>query len=135
MRGEDRVVNVSLKLPADIAEGKYRVTVGSSHTYRKLLSAAQPHRFTVFKVSDVQRALQERLSVRRDRLYMSTTLKGSGLAIENDWLDDLPGSRRMLLEDESRTVMSSEFRPFLSSATKVEAVTVGQAVFEIEVQP
>ncbi|MBN2376634.1 MAG: hypothetical protein JXD22_09540 [Sedimentisphaerales bacterium] len=134
LRGEDRVVNVSLKLPADIVEGKYRVTVGSSHTYRQLLSAAQPQRFTVFKVSDVQRALQERLSVRRDRLYMSTTLKGSGLAIENDWLDDLPGSRRMLLEDESRTVMSSEFRPFLSSATKVEAVTVGQAVFEIEVR-
>jgi len=125
---------ISLRLPEDLPEGKYTVEIGDATAHQRQLQTNQPQRFQVFSAEDVQRALQERLALRRDELYMSLVLPEGGLALEDQALPRLPGSRAMLLTDPSRRMISAEFHPLLVSRQATGYQVVGAEHVEIEVR-
>ena len=65
---------------------------------------------------------------------MTMLLPQKGLAIEQDELPYLPGSRSMLLNDKSRKTATTQFRPLLSSKIDTDYVIVGKQLFDIEVR-
>ncbi|MCK4628696.1 MAG: hypothetical protein KAT56_06805, partial [Sedimentisphaerales bacterium] len=127
-------VQVCLLLPSDLPPGKYKINIGSDLNYRRVLQDAQPHRYVAYDTDDIQRILQERLSLGRNGLYMTMLLPQKGLAIEQDELPYLPGSRSMLLNDKSRKTATTQFRPLLSSKIDTDYVIVGKQLFDIEVR-
>lgn len=127
-------VRISLPLPSDLPPGRYKINLGSDLNYRRALQDAQPHRYIAYDADDIQRILQERLSLGRNELYMTMLLPQKGLAIEQDELPCLPGSRSMLLNDKSRKTAVTQFRPLLSNKIDTDYVIVGKQLFDIEVR-
>ncbi|MBN1766237.1 MAG: hypothetical protein JW860_13335 [Sedimentisphaerales bacterium] len=127
-------VKISLELPQDLPEGDYKIMVGSYQNYQRQLQNASPHRYSAYDINDVQRMLQERLSIRKAGLYMSMALPGTGLAIENQELPDLPASKTMMLSDKSRQIMLTSFNPLLSTYLPNDYILFGQKTFNIEVK-
>jgi len=134
LRAEPQTVEISLTLPDDLEDGKYRIVVGSAARHRAQLRKAQPHRYSAFDAEDVRRILQDRLAMRRDRLYISLVVPGRHLAIEGDPLVDLPASRRMMLTDKSRSRQTARFSSIASASTETGCVVFGGEMFDIEVQ-
>jgi len=127
-------VLIDLPLPSDLPPGKYEINLGSYLNYRRALQDAQPHRYIAYDTNDVQRILQERLSLARNGLYMTMSLPQKGLAIERNELPYLPGSKSMLLNDKSRKADVTKFRPLLSNKINTDYVIVGKQLFNIEVR-
>jgi len=127
-------VQVCLPLPSDLPPGKYKINLGSYLNYRRALQDAQPHRYIAYDADDVQRILQERLSLSRNGLYITMSLPQKGLAIERNELPYLPGSKSMLLNDKSRKADVTQFRPLLSNKIDTDYVIVGKQLFDIEVR-
>ena len=123
-----------MELPEDLPPGKYKLSVGSESTYRRQIQLAQPHRNIAFKSDDIQRILQERLLIDRRGVYMSLILPRKGVALEDQYFDDLPGSKIMLLTDKSRGLITTPFRPLVSASVTTEYVIVGGKTFDIEVR-
>jgi hypothetical protein len=98
------------------------------------MQAAQPQRFSAFTPADVQRILQERLSIRRDKLYISIIMPDSGIAIEETSLPSLPGSKAMLLTDKSRLALTRRFQAFASNSMNTDYIINGNANLLIEVR-
>ena len=126
--------SVSLTLPKDLEDGDYKITVGSFMDYRQGLQKAQPHLFRVFDAAGVQRALQKRLNIARNGLYMTMELPKRGVAIEDEALEKLPGTKAMLLTDKSRQKIISQFGPLLWSRLETDFVVAGKKTFAIKVQ-
>jgi hypothetical protein len=134
LRAQEKKHNVSLELPSDLEPGKYQVVIGSLDDYILQLRRAQPHKSRAFNVEDVQRILQERMSLPRNKIYISMTLPQPSIALENEELLDLPGSRTMLLTDKSRQIITTPFKRLLSAQADFEGVVLGAAAFDIEVR-
>lgn len=127
-------VQVCLPLPGDLPPGRYKINLGSHLNYRNTIQDTQPHRYIAYNANDVQRILQERLSLSRNSLYMTMALPQKGLAIERNELPYLPGSKSMLLNDKSRKADVTQFRPLLSNKIDTDYVIVGKQLFDIEVR-
>jgi hypothetical protein len=127
-------VSLSLPLPDDLPDGAYQVNIGSSEQHRQQLQATQPHRYMAFCAADVQRILQERLSLARSDLYLSLALPGEGLALAEESLPDLPGSRTLLLNDPSRKTLTANFAPLAVAQVKTDFMLLGGETFSIEVR-
>ena len=134
LRQKEKILEVSMELPEDLAPGKYKLSVGSESIYRRQIQLAQPHRNIAFKSDDIQRILQERLLIDRRSVYMSMILPRQGVALEDQYFDDLPGSKIMLLTDKSRGLITTPFRPIVSTSATTEYVIAGGKTFEVEVR-
>ena len=134
VRQELREYEVLLQLPEYLPEGNYQINIGSQQAYQQQMQAAQPQRFSAFTPADVQRILQERLSIRRDKLYISIIMPDSGIAIEETSLPSLPGSKAVLLTDKSRLSLTRRFQAFASNSMDTDYVINGNANLPIEVR-
>jgi hypothetical protein len=134
VRGELVEYAPDVKLPDDLPDGMYQVVIGSDQSHQQQLRAAQPQRYMAFNAEDVQRILQERLSIRRDKLYMSIILPDSGIAIENTSLPSLPESKAMVLMDKSRFALTRRFQALASDSVDTNYVISGNLNFIIQVQ-
>ena len=122
-----------LSLPQDIEPGDYKIAVGDFQTHYRQLRSAQPHRYQAFDADDVARILQERLSISRRHLYLSAILPARGLAIEGHAMPDLPASRAMMLNDQSRKLISHNFRRLISTDVETDYLVVGGETFNIQI--
>jgi hypothetical protein len=117
----------------DLPEGAYELHIGTQDGYRQLLQRHQSQRLLVFSADDVQRVLQERLELRRDRLYVTMVLPGDGLALESQALAQLPASQAMLLTDPTRTVPTAQFQPLQTTTVDTPFYLIGDETLKIEV--
>jgi len=134
VRQDLREYELLLKLPDDLPEGNYQINIGSQQAYQQQMQAAQPQRFSAFTPQDVQQILQERLSIRRDKLYISIIMPDSGIAIEETSLPSLPGSKAVLLTDKSRLALMRRFQAFSSNSMNTDYIISGNANLPIEVR-
>jgi len=124
---------LTMQLPQDLPEGKYKVSLGGFDVYRQQLQKAQPQRYMAFDTDDLRRIMQERLEISRNYLYMTIILPQEGLAIENQSLPDLPESKAMMLTDPRRDIYTTSFWPIKTAQVKTDYVIMGKADFDIEV--
>ena len=134
LRGNPVSRNIELELPDNLPDGVYKIDIGSVDTYRRLLSTSQPHLYRAYAADDVRRIMQERLSLARDRLYISMALPRSGLALADRALPDLPASKAALLADQSRQIAATPFKPVISNSIPANSVVRGSETFEITVR-
>ena len=133
-RAQPTLAAISLELPADLPDGKYKLALGSARIHRQQLRTARRDRYLAFDAQGVQRILQERLNIRRDRLYISLIEPRRGLAIEGTPLPALPASKAMLLTDKSRHQIMTGFRPVIAANVATDYIIDGGATFNIIVK-
>lgn len=126
--------NISLELPNDLPEGMYTIAVGSNNIPARLIQQAQPNRARAFDLQTLHETLQYRLSLPRNAVYIGMVVPQAGIAIENDELPQLPGSRMMMLNDPSRRQPITPWQPVITNSIELQQVLVGVETFEIEVR-
>lgn len=134
MRQPEVHCKVRLQLPDDLKDGHYQITIGSFRDYQTALRKAQPHRNRAFSADDTRDILQQRLSISRNGLYMTMALPKHGVAIEKQSLPNLPGSKAMLLTDDSRQDATARYGELLSTRLETDYTVSGRKKFSIEVR-
>lgn len=134
LRQKEKTIEICMNLPVDLTPGKYKISVGSADEYLRQVQLAQPHRNNAFRSEDIQRILQERLRILRRNVYISMILPSRGLALEDQCFDHLPASKTMLLNDKSRSLITTSFRPIVSASVPTEYVLTGGKLFDIEIR-
>jgi hypothetical protein len=111
-RADPRWLRVEVQVPADYAEGSYRLTLcGADEALRSEMREA-PARFRTDDMDSLLKILGR--SERRDQLFVRLEAPGDGLAIGRDELPNLPPSMRTILAESARRQTSGIAQPRVS---------------------
>ena len=98
VRKAPRPVAVKFRLPDDLPDGSYTLTVCDAISAMQAEQAENPHRFAPRTTEQLFEAVQRVVSNRSDRLYLRLPLPGRvGVAIEQAEMPDLPASKVQIL--------------------------------------
>jgi hypothetical protein len=119
---EKRKYQVSMKVPEDLAAGKYNLLFLGVYEYESFLRKSVPYRFLATNYQTLVDALNVALNVNRTKLYCLLALPPDGITLEKAELPNLPGTKALILQSDTRAV---PVRPYLHwIETTVETGTV-----------
>jgi hypothetical protein len=119
---EKKRYNFSLKIPDQTPPGKYEMIVCGSNEYEQFLRKAVPGRFLAQNYESLITALNNALSVERDRLYCLLMLPPGGVAVEKAELPDLPATKALILQDTKRAMRTMPFPRWLEKSIRTGTV-------------
>lgn len=134
LRKDTTSIDIALKLPDDLPHGQYKIVVGSAKAFRQQIQNAQPHKYIAYDLEDILKILNERLSLRRDQLYITLIDKRGGLAIETQAMPALPQSTAMMLTDKSRQMAVTRFQHLIADQIPADNIILGQKTITITVR-
>ncbi|MBN1844865.1 MAG: hypothetical protein JW810_04220 [Sedimentisphaerales bacterium] len=134
LRLPEETITMQMKLPEDLPAGKYKLAVGSELLHRRQLQSAHPQRYMAFRGDDIQRILQERLTISRRKVYMSLIVPRMGVALADERFVEIPTSKAMLLTDPSRNLETSLIRPIVEASVETSRVITGGKLLDIEIR-
>jgi hypothetical protein len=102
-KGERRRVSVSLKLPADLPEGRYAATLCDDVTNARLTLRDHPTLGNPTNLEQVLEALRVQTGAKRTHLVLRVPTGPSGVAADGKALPDLPQSMVHILANSRRT--------------------------------
>jgi len=124
----------SLKIPEDLAPGKYELTLCGRRDYELFLVKAVPHRFIAQSVPELIDALNDALQIGRDKLYCLLVLPPGGVTVEKAELPDLPATRALVLQDSKRTLKIQPYSHWLERNLDTDTVVIDKKVMQITVE-
>ena len=95
--GSERVVAMELKLPADLPEGSHDIEVSDADEYVLAEMSRRPDLFMATNGDDVLKVVQRAVGPKRDQLFATIELPGSGISVGRMGLQHMPGSKRQVL--------------------------------------
>ena len=98
IKSERTTRTIQVKLPDDLPEGKYMLTLGDSETAGKLQQEREPQRFDPRNLAQLLQSVQLAAGNRTDRLYAILEVDGVGMAVEQQTLPDVPPTIAALLK-------------------------------------
>jgi len=132
--GPKKEYNYTLGIPETLLPGKYDLTVAGENAYRNFLQKKIPYRFIAEDIETLFEALDNSLSIRRDRLYCVFELGRSGIAIERAELPELPATRAVVLQNPGRTLNIRPFQGWLEQSFDTGTVVIDRKVISITVE-
>jgi hypothetical protein len=135
IRGPKKRYTFDLTVPEDLKPGEYDILITGGYGYYDFLTKSAQYRFIAENVYTLIEALNEILSIRRDRLYCMFVLGESGIALEKAELPDLPLTRALVLTDAKRTLRAQPYRHWLEQSMQTPGVIVGAQKIKITVTP
>jgi hypothetical protein len=131
-RAQPFVRHYTMKLPDNLPDGPYQLTVGGWQTQLMGLRTDKPHLFRTESMSDILGAAERIASVRTDRLYMRLEIHRGGLAMGKTELPELPSFRRQILDEAKLRAVQSYSEPLVVEQAVPFAVN-GEQRFTIQV--
>ena len=105
----------ALKLPEDLAEGVYPLTVCSWQEHLKALRKEKPHLFMARSLRELLDAIRLIGSIRADRVYLRLVTRRGGVSYDGLEMPRLPSSRVTLLRGDAR----SDVAPYTDAVVAV----------------
>ncbi len=105
-RAPTTVKSYSLKLPDDLREGTYELTICSSREHARALRAEKPYLFRVESMKDMLDAMGYLAQFQDDHVYMRLSLPTGGLSLGREAMPQLPSFRQRILDDAKRSDVS-----------------------------
>jgi hypothetical protein len=124
----------SLKMPEDLAPGKYELTVCGPYEYERFLRKAVPYRFVAQNAPSLVTALRDLLEIRRDELYCLLSLPPGGVTVERAELPDLPATKALILQDAKRALRIQPYRHWLQKSIETGAIVGDKKTVRITVE-
>jgi hypothetical protein len=131
-RSGTRRVPLSLKLPPDLPEGHYTLTVTDEFSSARQAVRDNPTLSSPQNVEQVLEAVQVQTAARRTNLVLRLPLGATGVAVEGKALPDLPASMVQILSGARRTG-SQTMQSALVSKQATEWVIQGSETVRIHV--
>jgi hypothetical protein len=124
----------TVRIPDELAPGRYDLTVCGSYEYERFLRKAVPYRFVAQDLSSLLEALNNALRVPRAKLYCLLALPASGVTVERAELPDLPATKALVLQDGKRTVRIQPYPHWLEKSLDTGTVVVDKKVIRVTVE-
>ncbi len=134
VRAEKKKYRCSLKIPEDLAPGKYDLTVCGSSDYEQFLRKTVPYKFIVQSLPSLIEAINNSLQVDRDKLYCLLLLPPGGVTVEKAELPDLPATKALVLQNAKRTLKTRPYPHWLENSLKTGTIIVDKKVMRITVE-
>ena len=134
VRAEKKKYRCSLKIPEDLAPGKYELTVCGSSDYERFLMKTVPYRFIAQSLPSLIEAISNSLQVDRDRLYCLLLLPPGGVLVEKAELPDLPATKALVLQSAKRTLEARPYPHWLENTVKTGTIVIDKKVMRITVE-
>jgi hypothetical protein len=123
----------SVKIPDELAPGRYDLTVCGSSEYERFLRKAVPYRFLAQDMPSLLEALNNALGVPRDKLYCLLALPAGGVTVERAELPDLPATKALVLQSAKRTVRIRPYPHWLEKSLKTGTVIIDKSTIRVTV--
>jgi hypothetical protein len=123
-----------LKVPDELAPGKYELMVCGTSEYERFLRKTVPYRYIAQSMPSLIKALNDALKVRRDRLYCVLAMPPGGITVERAELPDLPATKALVLHSAKRALRTQAYRPWLEETLEIGTVVIDKKVVPIIVE-
>ena len=133
-QAEKKKYRYSMKIPDELAPGKYDLIVSGGYGYQKFLRKAVPYRFVPQNLKTLIEAMNNLLAIERDQLYCLLVLPSGGVALEKAELPDLPLTKALVMQDTKRTLRSQPYSHWLEKSLKTGTVVIDEKVMQITVE-
>ncbi len=134
VRTEKKEYQCSLKIPEDLAAGKYELTVCGWQDYISFLLKTVPYRFIASSMPRLIEALNYSLGIDRDKLYCLLVLPSRGVAVEQAELPDLPATKALVLQNAKRALRIQPYRYWVEKSVETGTVIIDKKVMSIMVE-
>ena len=124
----------SLQIPDELVPGRYDLIISGGHDYREFLRKAVPYRFVPQNMESLIEAVNNILSIKRDRLYCFLVLPSGGVAVEKAELPDLPATKALVLQDDKRALRVQPYLHWLEDNLKTGTIIIDKKVMHITVE-
>ncbi|MFA5251700.1 MAG: SpoIVB peptidase S55 domain-containing protein [Phycisphaerae bacterium] len=124
----------SLKIPRDLASGKYDLIVCGGRGYQEFLMKTAPYKFVPQNMESLVEAMNNLLTIGRGKLYCLLVLPAAGVTVERAELPDLPATKALLLQDAKRTLRSQPHARWLEESLSTGTVIIDEKVMQITVE-
>jgi hypothetical protein len=131
---EKKEYHCSLKIPRELAPGKYDLIVCGGHGYQEFLVKTAPYKFVPQNLETLVEAMNNLLTIGRDKLYCLLVLPTAGIAVERAELPDLPATKALLLQDVKRTLRSQPHPHWLEESLATGTVIIDEKAMQITVE-
>lgn len=122
----------SLKLPDDLPDGTYTLTVCSPKTHLMGLRSEKPHLFKADTLPEALAAFNRLAAFPDNGVYLRLDLPSEGVAIDQTEMPELPSFRQKILADSRRTDIQ-KFSEALAVRHDTEFAVSGGQAFQIKV--
>jgi hypothetical protein len=129
---EKRKYQCSLKIPLE--PGKYDLIVCGGYGYQQFLMKTAPYKFVPQNFETLVEAMNNLLTIGRDKLYCLLVLPAGGVAVEKAELPDLPATKVLLLQDVKRALRSQPHPHWLEESLATGTVIIDEKVMHITVE-
>jgi len=133
-QAEKKEYHRSLKIPRELAPGKYDLIVCGGSSYQEFLMKTAPYKFIPQNLETLVGAMNSLLAISRDKLYFLLVLPAAGVAVESAELPDLPATKALLLQDVKRTLRSQPHPHWLEESLATGTVIIDEKVMQITVE-
>jgi len=124
----------SLKIPDELAPGRYDLIITGGYGYQKFLRKAASYRFVPQNLATLIEAMNNLLAIKRDGLYCLLVLPPGGIALEKAELPDLPATKALVLQDAKRTLRTQPYQHWLENSLTTGTVVIDEKVMRITVE-
>lgn len=124
----------SFQVPQTLEPGKYELIVCGGYGYELFLRKAVPYRFIPQNMAGLVEALRYLLAIERDKLYCVLVLPPGGVAIEKAELPDLPPTKALVLQNETRTLRTQPYQHWLEKSLETGTVISDRKSLRITVE-
>ena len=125
---------LQMDIPENLDPGKYELIVCGSRAYEQFLAKTVPYRFLAQSMPTLIEALNNALSIERDRLYCMLVMPPDGIVLEKSELPDLPATKTMILQDTKRTLNITPYRNWIEKSIQTDTITTNREVFSITIE-
>jgi hypothetical protein len=122
----------SIKLPEDLPDGDYTLTIGSSSTHARALQIEKPHWFRAESLPEILEAMNRVADLPDNRVYVRLSLPTGGLAVNRLEMPELPSFRREIMSASKRSAVR-EFTDAMFTHHETEFAVNGETSFKITV--
>ena len=124
----------SLKIPDELAPGKYDLIVCGGYGYQEFLRKVVPYKFVPQSLTTLVEAINFLLAIKQDKLYFLLVLPTGGVAVEKAELPDLPATKVLVLQDAKRTLRTQPYSQWLEKSLRTGTVCLDKKVMRITVE-
>jgi len=97
----------AMKIPENLPEGTYALSLGSSQLLAAALRSEKPHLFYPERSADILDAMNLIAKFQDDRVCLRMVVPGQGVSLGRNYQPDLPSYRRRIVADAKRTDVES----------------------------
>ena len=124
----------SLKIPDELAPGRYDLIITGGYGYLKFLRKAASYRFIPQNLATLIEAMNNLLAIKREGLYCLLVLPPGGIALEKAELPDLPATKALVLQDAKRTLRTQPYQHWLENSLTTGTVVIDEKIMRITVE-